>query len=264
LSVPNLNPQRHFYAYVAYQNRAYYAGGWPYSPSPTDIVSILEYTHCLPDGITFTTQAEIDNFQTNYPYCSQIGGDVEINGNDITDLNGLNFVTAIGGNLSIINCDNLTSLWGLENIESESIGDLSIYSNNTLSECDIWNICYYLNNTTGIIDIYDNASGCDTEDEISEACLTSVCNIDFQDKFTISPNPMNSATLIQYTLHHNSPVTLKILDLSGRDIVTLVNEKQQQGEQEVVFNSNSLPAGVYFCVLKTPQTIETKKIIKLN
>jgi len=44
----------------------------------------------------------------------------------------------------------------------------------------------------------------------------------------------------------------------------LVNEFQQQGEQTVVFNSEGLKPGVYFCVLKTPQTIKTKKIIKLD
>jgi hypothetical protein len=265
LSVPPLDPARIFYAYASYDNKAYYAGGWIYWTSQGEIntVNILKYTPCMPDGITFTSQDEIDNFQTNYPYCSQIGGDVEINGNDITDLNGLNFVTAIGGNLSIINCDNLTSLWGLENIKSESIVDLSIYDNSVLSECDIWNICYYLNNTSGIVDIHDNASGCDTEDEISEACLTSVCNIDFQDKITISPNPLNSTTFIQYTLHQNSLVIIKIMDLSGRLVVSLVNEIQQQGEQKIEFNTTGLPAGIYFCVLKTNEGVQMRKIVKL-
>ncbi|MCD4746108.1 MAG: hypothetical protein K8R58_07400, partial [Bacteroidales bacterium] len=56
---------------------------------------------CLPEGIEFTTQAEIDNFQTNYPNCTEIEGDVTINGINITNLNGLNVLTAFGGDLSI-------------------------------------------------------------------------------------------------------------------------------------------------------------------
>ena len=52
---------------------------------------------CLPDGITFQTQAEIDNFQTNYPNCNEIEGDVIISGDSITNLNGLSVVTSIGG-----------------------------------------------------------------------------------------------------------------------------------------------------------------------
>ena len=54
-------------------------------------------THCLSDGITFTTQEEIDNFQTNYPYCSEIEGDVIIEGADITNLNGLSGLNSVSG-----------------------------------------------------------------------------------------------------------------------------------------------------------------------
>ena len=50
---------------------------------------------CLPEGITFTTQEEIDNFQVNYPGCTQIGGDVTIGSDwwspsNIVSLEGLN------------------------------------------------------------------------------------------------------------------------------------------------------------------------------
>ena len=41
---------------------------------------------CLPEGITFTTQQQIDDFQTNYPGCTEIEGDVEISGDDISNL----------------------------------------------------------------------------------------------------------------------------------------------------------------------------------
>jgi len=44
---------------------------------------------CLPDGIEFYSQSEIDNFQTNYPNCTEIEGDVAITGLDIYNLNGL-------------------------------------------------------------------------------------------------------------------------------------------------------------------------------
>ncbi len=56
---------------------------------------------CLPEGITFTTQAQIDNFQTNYPNCTEIEGNVGIAGDDITNLNGLNVLTSIGGDMEI-------------------------------------------------------------------------------------------------------------------------------------------------------------------
>jgi hypothetical protein len=54
---------------------------------------------CLPEGITFTTQGQIDDFQSNYPGCTEIMGTVLIEGNNITNLDGLNGISIIGGYL---------------------------------------------------------------------------------------------------------------------------------------------------------------------
>jgi len=51
---------------------------------------------CLPEGITFSTQEQIDNFQINHPNCTDIEGGVTIEGNDITNLDGLSVITSIG------------------------------------------------------------------------------------------------------------------------------------------------------------------------
>ena len=97
-------------------------------------------SQCLPEGITFTTQEEIDSFQVNYPGCTEIEGDVTIGGfnnpTDITNLEGLSMVTSIGGSLLINSLmagnQSLTSLEGLENLTSIG-GDLVIENNETLS-----------------------------------------------------------------------------------------------------------------------------------
>ena len=72
---------------------------------------------CLPEGIMFTTQAQIDNFQTNYPDCSVIEGWVTIfdghSGDNITNLTGLNVLTSIGGDFIIEANDSLNNLTGL-------------------------------------------------------------------------------------------------------------------------------------------------------
>ncbi|MFC2101983.1 T9SS type A sorting domain-containing protein [Bacteroidota bacterium] len=73
---------------------------------------------CLPDGITFTTQSQIDSFQINYPGCTEIEGDVTIDGNQITNLNGLSVLTSIGGSLTVKYTETLTSLGGLDNVTS--------------------------------------------------------------------------------------------------------------------------------------------------
>ena len=73
---------------------------------------------CLPDGITFSTQAEIDNFQVNYPNCSCIEGNTTISGPDITNLDGLNVINSFLGNLLIWDNDILSSISGLINVIS--------------------------------------------------------------------------------------------------------------------------------------------------
>jgi hypothetical protein len=76
---------------------------------------------CLPEGITFETQAQIDSFSVNYPGCTEIEGSVNIMNGIIDNLNGLSNITFIGGSLSIGMIEELTSLSGLNNLTS--IGD---------------------------------------------------------------------------------------------------------------------------------------------
>lgn len=59
----------------------------------------LSAQSCLPDGITFSTQEQIDNFQINYPGCTEIEGGVIIEGDGITNLDGLNVINSIGAYL---------------------------------------------------------------------------------------------------------------------------------------------------------------------
>ena len=87
---------------------------------------------CLPDGILFETQAQLDSFQVNYPGCKEIDGDVIIYVNDVTDFNGLNQITTIGGKLHIA-CHHMTEITGLDSLTYIG-GDLELYSNDSLSD----------------------------------------------------------------------------------------------------------------------------------
>jgi hypothetical protein len=88
------------------------------------IVALFSHTAvfsqgCLPEGITFSTQAQIDSFQVNYPGCDEIAGNMTIEGwNDITNLSGLNNVTKISGVLHIWGNYVLSDLEGLNNLDS--------------------------------------------------------------------------------------------------------------------------------------------------
>lgn len=91
----------------------------------------LKGQSCLPEGIEFTTQAEIDNFATNYPGCTEIEGDVVINGPNPLNLNGLSVLNRVGGGLRVSNT-SMTSLEGLDNIDFVG-GDLIINFNDLLT-----------------------------------------------------------------------------------------------------------------------------------
>jgi hypothetical protein len=54
---------------------------------------------CFPDGITFSTQEQIDNFQINYPNCTEVIGYLLVQGDEITNLDGLDVITAVYDNL---------------------------------------------------------------------------------------------------------------------------------------------------------------------
>lgn len=94
---------------------------------------------CLPDGIWFLDQESIDHFQINNPNCTKILGDVYINGDDITSLEGLSVVTEIGGTLFIGFYEGgnsqLENLDGLHNL-TEIGYRLIIMNNDALLNCD--------------------------------------------------------------------------------------------------------------------------------
>jgi len=83
------------------------------------------------------------------------------------------------------------------------------------------------------------------------------------------PNPFNPTTSLQYAIGSRQFVTLKVYDVLGNEVATLVNEEKPAGEYEVEFNSHSdagqnLSSGVYFYKLKAGNFIETKKMILLK
>jgi len=91
------------------------------------------------------------------------------------------------------------------------------------------------------------------------------------------PNPFNPSTTIKYTIPtlHSPPltkggntrgvfITLKVYDVLGREVATLVNKNQKPGIYQVVFNALNLPSGIYFYKLKAGNISRVKKMILLK
>jgi len=80
------------------------------------------------------------------------------------------------------------------------------------------------------------------------------------------PNPFNPSTKIKYSIKEPGLVTLKIYDLLGREIVTLVNEPKQAGEYEVEFDAvrYGLSSGVYLYQLTSGSFTSIKKLVLMK
>ena len=74
------------------------------------------------------------------------------------------------------------------------------------------------------------------------------------------PNPFNPSTKIRFSVSSPGLVSLKVYNILGQEITTLVNEEKSKGSYEVTFNASNLPSGIYFYRLQVSNFIETKKM----
>lgn len=78
------------------------------------------------------------------------------------------------------------------------------------------------------------------------------------------PNPFNPTTTIQYSIPQRSDVTLKVYDVLGNEVATLVNEEKDRGVYSVNFDASELSSGIYFYRLQASSFVETKKMILIK
>jgi hypothetical protein len=78
------------------------------------------------------------------------------------------------------------------------------------------------------------------------------------------PNPFNPSTSIQFRIPENSFVSLKIYNVLGKEVSTLMNEEKNAGTYEVNFNASALSSGVYFYKLEAGNFVQTKKMILMK
>jgi hypothetical protein len=87
------------------------------------------------------------------------------------------------------------------------------------------------------------------------------------DKFELMqnyPNPFNPSTKIKYSLSAPGYANIKIYNLMGQEIATLLNEEKSAGNYEVKFDGTKLPSGIYFYTLLTGNFVQTKKMVLIK
>lgn len=131
----------------------------------------------------------------------------------------------------------------------------------------VLNSIFFINDTTGWavgdsgkILFTENGGVTSIDEEINNPFNFSL--------FQNYPNPFNPITIISYRLPVTSKMTLKVFDVLGNEVATLVNEEKPAGEYEVEFNASSgirgLVSGIYFYQLRTDSFVQTKKMILLK
>jgi Secretion system C-terminal sorting domain len=96
-----------------------------------------------------------------------------------------------------------------------------------------------------------------------------VLEVDFNPTTTYTleqnyPNPFNPNTKIKYSVSQSSNILIRVFDILGNDIVTLVNTEKPIGSYEVEFDASKLPSGIYFYQLKAGSFVQTKKMVLLK
>lgn len=100
-------------------------------------------------------------------------------------------------------------------------------------------------------------------DGTSDYSGTVEVNMTAPQSFSLSqnfPNPFNPSTTIKYSVPFASKVSVKIFDMLGKEVASLVNDTKQAGNYEVIFNATSLSSGIYFYKMQAGSFSDTKKL----
>lgn len=148
----------------------------------------------------------------------KIGGSLHISRNQtLANVDALSSLDSIGGDIDIFNNHELLSITGLENISDRSIINLSIQENNKLSDCAVQSICDYLVSPNGAVIIENNKTGCDSREEVEEACkILTIDENTLVRNFTVHPNPAKSISHFRFRVTQYQRIKLEILDVYGK------------------------------------------------
>jgi len=178
------------------------------------------------------------------------------------------------GEASSLMIDDKNNIWlgvhylGLLKLTQDSIRVYNVDNSGILSH-HIGNISVDKNDNKWLATAYDWYSQGVSVYREEGVILTSLkeFNNNITTQYSLSqnyPNPFNPSTTISYSLPQSGWVQLKVYDLLGREVSSLVNEEQSLGNYKVEFNANNFTSGIYFYKLQSGSFTETKKLILLR
>lgn len=154
--------------------------------------------------------------------------------------------------------------------DKKDVGELFMHASNTLETVDANTYRAHILFVEGVSP-FQNTSGtgpvCDLVYQTFDITVTGVEDGPVADSYTLSqnyPNPFNPSTTINYTLAQNGQVSLKVFDVLGSEVASLVNEVQNAGSHKVNFDASSLSSGVYVYTLTSGAFTSSQKMMLLK
>ncbi|MBZ0179257.1 MAG: T9SS type A sorting domain-containing protein, partial [Melioribacteraceae bacterium] len=118
--------------------------------------------------------------------------------------------------------------------------------------------------TSGSLSPASNTVSAAVEDVGQVEKMTVTNNNEYEISLNNYPNPFNPSTTIEYSVTEESFIRLEVFNLLGKQVLTLVDKKQQPGTYEVKFDGTNLPSGLYLYKLTANEKIVTKKMLLLR
>ena len=213
-----------------------------------------------------------------------INGNVNISYNDsLLNMSGLDNLSSISGffwfenNKSLVNLEGLESLTqvqsfrinqnnkllslsGIDNIDPDSLTGFKILNNEKLTYCEVLSVCEHLLEPGEFTEIKQNASGCNSIEEVEQACSVSVNEKSFSNHLTNYPNPFVTSTTIEYQLDEPSLVTIHIYNQLGGQ-VDLIQQNLSKGLHKIVWTPEVLNPGIYHFVIQAGEKVASGQMM---
>jgi hypothetical protein len=185
------------------------------------------------------------------------------------EVEGFHNVTVPAGNFSAYRyeiTDSATGSYKGYMLVSDSVGSICFHQISGSDTFSVVLVSYINNGGQGVIPLAVGNYGIMTEgipipNSIQDGDISMPLEFILCQNY---PNPFNPTTKIKYQIPELSFVSLKVYDVLGNEVTTLVNEEKAIGTYEISWHAENLPSGVYFYQLKAGTFIETKKMILLR
>ena len=185
---------------------------------------------------------------------TSVGSSVFIQYNDaLANMTSLENLSFVGEDIWIGDNSTLTSLAGLENIEANTIGNLIIIKNSSLTTCEVLSICSYLANPNGVITIYDNKEGCNSTEEIEDACNAGIEDEYIESPVSIFPNPAKNELFVSANAGMEI-LKINIYNQTGQMVL-------KQGLSTETIDISMLKPGIYIIEVGSDELMIREKLV---